>query len=226
MARAVTVAQLVLRAKQLSDLEASDFVTATEWIDLASRHQTEVFDELVLCGPPDYYAANAVINVVAGTLTYALPANFRTMTGLFCRDSPTRKRMLTGMQDRERNAYQTAMTSGTLDLEYIPAPPVLVANGDMFDGVSGWEELISCLMARSALLKSEQDISGVQMLIVELRARIRTAGGNRDRGGPRYISDMDDETVADWWWSSAVPLSKYRLRAGNIEIYSPLIGPP
>ncbi len=226
MARSVSRDAIVLRAQQLADMVGYDFVEAAEWASLANVHFPEVYDLLVDCGPPDYYGASATINVVAGTLAYALPADFRTMSGLFVNDSTTRRRMLTALEDRERAAYQPAQVSGTLTLEYVPAPPLLAAGADTFDGVSGWDELVALLMARSALDKQEQDSSAIVLRINEMRARIRSSGANRDRGGPRFISDLDAPTL-DWWWqATSLPVTRYRLRAGNVEVYSPIVGPP
>lgn len=225
MARSVSRDEIVLRAQQIADMETDTFVSATEWASLANVHFPEVYDLLVECGPPDYYGATSTIPVVAGTLAYALPADFRTMTGLFCVDSPNRKRMLTAVEDRDRSLVQTAQVSATLELEYIPAPPLLTAGVSTFDGVSGWDELVALLMARSALAKQEQDTSELVGRINEMRQRIRSSGSNRDRGGPRFITDLDSVTT-DWWWTASLPITRYRLRAGTIEVYSPLIGPP
>lgn len=226
MARSVSRDAIVLRAQQIADMETDPFVTATEWASLANAHFPEVYDILVDCGPPDYYGASTTINIVAGTLAYALPADFRTMTGLYANDSTTRRRMLTALEDRERAAFQTCQTSGSLTLEYIPAPPLLANGADTFDGVSGWDELVALLMARAALTKDKKDVADVNIRIAEMRARIRSAGSNRDRGGPRFISDLDAPTT-DWWWqASSLPVTRYRLRAGNVEVFSPLVGPP
>jgi hypothetical protein len=226
MARTVTRLELVNRAKEIADMESDPFITDAQWNDAANRYLTEVYDLLVQCAPPDYYAADYSFQTVAGTIAYALPSDFRTMSMAYVELDPQRRRPLVAMQDRHRLDYQAPTEVRTIRLEYIPAPPVLTADSDTFDGVSGWEELVSALMARFALQKTERDLNFVNMLCQEQRARIRTAGSNRDRGGPRFITDLDSEQGSPWWWNSLANIRGYRLRGGNLEIYSPQWGPP
>jgi len=226
MARTVTRLQLVNRAKEMADLESSSFISDAQWQDAANRYLTEVYDLLVQSGPPDYYASTATFTTVVGTTAYALPADFRTSSMVYVVEDGVRRRPLNAVQDRLRQSFQAPTGVYTIELEYIQNPPVLTSDSDTFDGVSGWDELVSALMARFALMKMEQDASGLQQVINECRARIRTCSSNRDRGGPRYISDIDDNDQMPWWRFSVSPISGYRIRGDNLELYAPAWGPP
>tara|TARA_B100000745_G_scaffold183219_1_gene120050 strand:+ start:8429 stop:9115 length:687 start_codon:yes stop_codon:yes gene_type:complete len=85
-------------------------------------------------------------------------------------------------------------TGWTLSVTYIPAAPVLTANPDTFDGVSGYEEF-ACLSAAIKMLTKEESDPGVLMgERAALEMRIRALAGSRDASFPEHITD----TKGDW----------------------------
>lgn len=227
MARTVTLLQLRTRARQLANVEGNPNITDAELTDLANRHLTEVYDALVDAGPPEYYAATTTVTTVAGTTLYALPADFRTLLEVYAIVSSTENRLVHPMGNGGRGRYRSPSTVYSCTVEYVPSAPVLVANGDTFDGVSGWEELICNLMARDVQRKRDQDTSDTIGAIGALQARIATRARSRDRGHPRYTTDLDEQGAAfPWQTSSTNRISAYRLRAGNIELYEGLLALP
>lgn len=227
MARTVTLLNLRTWARQLADVESDPNITDTELTALANRHVTEVYDALIDAGPPDYYAASTTVASEDGTTAYALPADFRSMVDLFAIESATEVRPVPPMRNGERGRYKPPTAAWNFTLEYIPTPTLLSANGDTFDGVSGWEELIANLMARDVMVKRDTDPSVVINTIDRLNARIATRARSRDRGHPRYVTDMDAQRdPGPWATTNGVRVSAYRLRAGNIELYEPVWGLP
>lgn len=220
MARVVTLTELRDWARQLADVEGDPNITDAELTALANRHATELYDQLVDAGPPDYFAASTTITLVAGQIEYALPSNFRSMLDLYAHESTDERRALFPMRSGERGSYKAPTAAWTLTLEYIPTPTALVSGADTLDGVSGWEELVAALMAVDVMTKREADPSVVMAKVAALQARIQTRSRTRDRGHPRFVTDMDE--VGRRGPSSSVRAQVYRLRGGNIEIYEPL----
>lgn len=230
MAREVTLLELRTWARELSDTENDPNVTNSELTALANRHRMEVYDRLVDAGPADYFADTGTITTVAGQSSYPLDpdfADFRNLVGIYVRESSIERRSLPPMPHGARGNYRPPTGVWTLDVEYIPVPELLVADGDVVDGVSGWEELIANLMARDVMIKRESEPSAVMSNIMRLEARITARARSRDKGAPKRITDLDDAASAPFWgWTGSSRLACYRLRAGNIELYEMLWGAP
>lgn len=232
MARAATLAAMTLRAQQLSDQDipasTTTFVTALEWTDNINQAMTEVYDALVNAGPADYYAGTQAYTTTAGTSTYALPTDFRALVNLFQVDNTSgRKVPLSQLENSNMGLVIAPRTGVTMSMEYIPAPPTLSAPSDTFDGVSGWEELISVIAARKAVAKEDGDIGPLNLMASELRARMG-AKAQRVRA-PRFATDIRATVdrgpwASNFYGATPFPLVGYRLRAGNIEVYEPLYG--
>lgn len=226
MARNVSLLELRTWARQLSDTENDPNVTDAELTALANRHLPEVYDRLVDAGPADYYAALTSYTTSNGTFAYALPSGFRNLVQVMVRESSDERRILYPMPEGARGRFKAPTGVWTVDLEYIPVPDVLEDDGDTFDGVSGFEELIANLMARDVMVKRESDPSIVMANIARMEARIVQRSRARDRG-PKRVTDLDD--AADpfpYLLSGKSRLSCYRLRAGNLELYESLWGLP
>lgn len=228
MARFVTLEELRDWARQLSDTENDSNITDAELTALANRHLTEVYDRLVDASPPDYFAASETYTTTAGVIQNGLPADFRNLLQVFVHESTDERRPLLPMPTGTRGRYKAPTGTWTVTIEYIPTPPVLVDDGDTFDGISGWEELIANLMAKDIHKKRESDPSVVLNDIARLEARISSRARSRDKGSPKRTVDLDEVVTAPspWGWMQTTRLACYRLHAGNIEFYEPLWGLP
>ncbi len=227
MARTSTLLQLRTWARQLAAIEGNPNVTDPELTALANRHLTEVYDALVDAGPPEYYAATTTITSIAGTTVYGLPADFRTLLEVYAVESTTEVRLVHPMGHGQRGRYRSPTGVWDCQLEYVPVAPTLVNDGDTFDGVSGWEELIANLMARDCMIKLEADPSPVLGSIGALQSRIGMRARSRDKGHPRYAADLDAQgSVFPWSSTTNSRISVYRLRGNNIELYEGLWGLP
>lgn len=220
MPRTVTLAELRTWARQLADVENDLNVTDAELTALANRHATELYDQLVDAGPPEYYAASTTVTTTPGTATYALPADFRSLVDVYAHESVDERRAIFPMGAGERGQYKAPTGAWTFTVEYIPTPSLLVSGSDTLDGVSGWEELIANLMARDVMVKRESDPSVVINTIDRLQARIQSRSRTRDRGHPRYVVDLDEQEGAGPTLN--VNVTAYRLRGGFLELYEPL----
>jgi hypothetical protein len=228
VARTVTLAQMRTWARQLSDTENDRNITDAELTSLVNRHLCEVYDLLVESGPPEYYAASTTVNAVAGTIQYALAADFRNLLSVYVHESSSERRPLVAMPEGARGRYKAPTGASTVTVEYIPAASVLSADGDTFDGVSGWEALVVNRVALDVIKKRGDDPNIVLADIASLTGRVRARSRNRDRGAPRRVVDTDlvHEGTWPWGWTNNSALSCYRLRAGNLELYESLWGLP
>lgn len=227
MARTVTLLQLRTWARQLGNCEGDPNITDAELTALANRHLTEVYDALVDAGPQEYYAASTNVTSVAGTTAYALPADFRSLLDVYAQESSTEVRLVHPMGNGQRGRYRAPTGAWVVTLEYVPAAPTLVNPGDTFDGVSGWEELIANLMARDIMVKRESDPNLVAGAIAALQNRINTRARSRDRGHPKYTSDLDSQgSVFPWSSTTNSRISCYRLRGSSVELFESLWGLP
>lgn len=227
MSRNVSLLELRTWARELSDTENDSNISDDELTALANRHLTEVYDRLVDAGPADYYAATTQITTSVGFTEYPLEVDFRNLVAVYVRESTDERRQLLPMPEMGRGRFKAPTGVWTLDVEYIPVPDVLENDGDTFDGVSGFEELIANLMARDVMAKRESDPSVVMANISRLEVRINSRARARDRMG-KQVTDMDEQLVRPYpyGWAGSSRLACYRLRAGNLELFENLWSAP
>lgn len=219
--RTVTRLQLRTRSSQLANIENDPSFGTTEINDLIDLHMPAVYDILVAAGPADYYAATYAIAVSAGVIPYMLPSNFLSLVNVFVVETTDYQRPIDAMADRERQGYRAPAVACTVNMEYIPVCPLLTSDVSTFDGVDGWDELISARVARDILIKRDGDTSNVLAIMQHAERRIRTYSTQRKRGGPKLLVDVE----ADVCWPHNIQLDAFRLRGGNLELYSSLWGP-
>ncbi len=224
MSRNVSLLELRTWARQLSDTENDPNIDDAELTALANRHVPEVFDRLVDAGPADYFAASTQITTTPDIIPYPLLVDFRNLVSVYVRETPDQRRQLLPMPVNGRGAFKAPTGEWTLDVEYVPVPTILEADGDTFDGVSGFEELIANLMARDVMTKRESDPSIVMSNIARLESRIVSRARSRDKSGGKSVTDMDDIGRRHYplGWAGTSRLACYRLRADNLELYEPL----
>lgn len=217
MARTVTRLQLQNRAYQLSNMESHTTLWPTTDVqERINTHLTECFDLFRAASPPDYYSNTQTVSVTASTSSYSLNSDFLDLQGVYVEEGATdRLRPIRSLRPGERSLVQAPTTSATIYVEYTPTPTSLSADGSTFDGVNGWDELIVNLVARDMLKKTRESTEQMDQSIAEMRARIK-AMAYRDKGGPRYVRDVEEEDATPLYLNS---IACYRLRAGNIEIY-------
>lgn len=226
MAREVSLGELKARARFLSDTVNDTTVTELELNASANTRLCEVYDRLVDSGPADYYAATTQIVTSPGFIEYPLHVDFRNLVAVYVRESTDERRQLLPMPEMARGRFKSPSGVWTLDVEFIPVPTPLEDDGDAFDGVSGWDELIANYMAQDIMTNRESDPSVVMSNIARLEARINSRAKSRDRAGKR-VTDMDELMARPYGgWASSSRLSCYRLRAGNLELFEDLWGLP
>ncbi len=221
MARTVTLLQLRTRSLRRADMATSGFVTSSEVTDLVNDELPEVYRLLVQVGPPDMYSATANYTTVVGTTSYTLPADFLEETLVYALDTSNFKRPLLPVDGYALSRVQAPQAAYSVSLEYVPSPPVMAADGDVFDGVAGWDSLLTCRVARRLLQKRKADSSSVDAEISAVTQELRSQA--RRSKGPRFVRNLDDVCTRSYASPYLVAVSNYRIRAGNIEFYQPMI---
>ena len=219
--RSISLGELWARARRLSYSEGDIFVTDEELTDSANVHYPNVYDDLIAAGPPEQFAATYQITSTPGLAQVPLPVDFRALLDVYVVTNGIRTSVLP-MRTATRSNFREPTEALSLEIEYIPACPVLENSGDTLDGVSGFEDLIANLMAKDVLLKREGDLSVVMAEIARLSARIKS-NRSYDRGYPKRVTDLD-EMNNDWWFFETGGSRRrvYRLRGQDIEIYESL----
>lgn len=86
----------------------------------------------------------------------------------------------------------------TIRLWYIPRPTTLLADSDVLDGISGWDEYVIVDAAIKAMQKEESDVSVLMAQKQALMTRITAAANNRDAGEPEVASDLRRLDGGSW----------------------------
>ena len=227
MSRNASLGAMKTRVRQLADVIGDVNVTEAMLNSLVNAHVAAVYDRLVDAGPPDRYAATTTISVLSGIDTYALPADFRNLLGVYVSINGG-LRSLAAMSGGARALYRASSTTASVMVEYVPTPPALVVDGDTFDGVSGWEDLVIALAARDVMVSRQDEPSVVLAIISANEQRISLRSAGRDRGSPKRVTNLDkDRAVENWGWGARTGrLECYRLLGDNLQIFEPsMVGP-
>lgn len=78
----------------------------------------------------------------------------------------------------------------SIQLWYVPRPLTLLADSDILDAISGWDEVIVVDAAIKALAKEESDVTVLMAQKDRLIKRIEAAASNRDAGMPETVTDI------------------------------------
>lgn len=88
--------------------------------------------------------------------------------------------------------------NNVIRLWYIPRPTTLLADSDVLDGISGWDEYVTVDVAIKGMQKEESDVSILMAQKQALLTRIQAACSNRDVGQPEAASDLRTLDGTDW----------------------------
>lgn len=220
MAKTVTPAQLVadayMYANQVSGANA--FVSAAQALRLVNLAASEFYDLLAAARGHEYYVAESTISVIAGTSRYTLPTDFYQLFSLVLNWSPSDNEEVRDYSSlRDRADYQNGLTwnewgrkafrlragsiellplpssSVTATLQYLPAMPDMTIGGASFDGVNGWERLISLKAAIEICTIADRDCSKLQDLFDRERDRVQGMADDRAAEHPAQIRDVYPE---------------------------------
>lgn len=216
----VSLGQIRLSSQQRADMVNNSFITTQEWNSYINHSYTELYDMLVQTYGQEYYAAStAFMTDSRQPALYNLPSNLYKLMGVDLGISPANNAYvsLRNFPFISRNEYLYGNTPTTylginnlryrmlgnqiefvpvptanqqVKLWYVPRPNVLLADSDILDGISGWDEYVVVDSAIKAMQKEESDVSVLMAQKMALRQRIEAAGNNRDIGQSEGVSDV------------------------------------
>ena len=219
MASLVTFLELRTRARQLADMENSQFVSDTELGYHINSGAQDLYDMLISAGEL-YKISSTSISLVANQDTYALPSDFYKMLGVDL-NSQGQPVTLKKFEFAERNKYSyypfyntrglTALKyiiqgnslrfipmpngTDTITAWYAPTLALLVNDSDTFDSINGWEDYIVFDAAIKMLIKEESDPQAIMIMKKDIEAKIQKMKVMRDQGGQYKVSDVTQDTI-------------------------------
>jgi len=221
----VTLLQLKTQSRQRADMENSQFISDAELTAYINNSAAELYD-LLIGVYEDYKITSSTIAVTPNTDLYTLPADFYKLRGVdLVLDSLGNAVTLRPFNFSERNAYlftptwnvvglsylryhmlgdsikfvPVPNTTQTVKLWYIPAITPLVADGDLLDGVNGFQEYIIVDAAIKMRVKEETDTTDLTFAKQALKARIEAMAAARDAGSPERVSDVTKTIPIEFW---------------------------
>lgn len=229
MPRTITLSELRDGVRRRGDWENSTAITAVVLDDVLNSAIAEVWDVLVDRWA-DYYVSRSNLAATAGVETVALPSTFyklRKVELLWSGTVDTPEARYVDVPPIDLKAahlphygsrayrYRIAGASlylapfppqaETIRLWFIPYASKLVADGDTFDGVNGYEELVMAIAHRRLLVREELPTGEVDAEVARLTARVRSDADSRDAAEPFYLDPrgprrdaLDDDEEA-WW---------------------------
>jgi hypothetical protein len=211
---------LRVNVRNRTNTETSEFVTDDEINAYINASAQELYDILVQKYGDNYYTVTPYEFATDGSNDYFdLPVDFFKLLGVDLKIAlgPNAYVTLRPFTFAERNKYATPNVQtlyglrtnlryrvhGTklwlvprpsvgqyIRMHYIPRMPWMVADTDVLDGVSGWEEYVVVDASIKVLTKEESDVSVFMAQKTALLQRIESAAENRDAGSPATVADV------------------------------------
>lgn len=215
MARTVTLRDIATRARIYADQRQSNgFINDDEMLLMLNDCYCELYDTLV-GSYANYFSSTDTITLVAGTVDYSLPADFYKIIGVDFQISANNFCTLMPFPEAERNVNgysTTAFPAGSIRLRYVPAATTFTSLDDEFDGISGWDRLLSLLVAIDIMDAEESETKPLTLKYQRTLARIMQMATDRDVGMPATVSDIYKTNI----WNPYGSL-RYRLYGDVIE---------
>lgn len=218
MARSTTVGDIIERARVHADQRSSDFINDTEALQLFNEVIGDLYDEM--CDiDENYFVSETSFNISGSTNAYDLPVDFYKLIGVdFSSTTNGNDRItLRPFNEAERNVAFTQsvnLPSGTVYIRYVPAPTIYTSTSQTFDGVAGWDRLLTLRLAIDMCDAEETNSDRLQRKYDATLARIR-GSLDRDIGMPATVSDVSRPSV-HFLYSSL----KYRLYGSQLHFIS------
>lgn len=202
-----------------ADLVNSQFVSIPEWNSYISSAYKELYNFITEHFDDEYYSSSTyTITTDGSSQLYPLPADFYKATLVEVALNPqdpnswiTMRRYnkiqqnlwnfpnvytfygLTNLRYRFTGNFlqivPIAQAGQTVRIWYAPRPKVLMADTDILDGISGWEEYVILTAARRAMVKQEQEVGEIDLEVKFIKDNLDEAAGARDISEPATVSD-------------------------------------
>lgn len=207
-----------LFADQRLPPSGNPFITETELKRLVNSKIRELYDQLVEARGSDYYATEDTVSIAAGTSRYNLPNDFFQLASVTLEWAAQDFELVFPVGSvRERIRYQGQLgdevwsrhsrkgyrlrasqieflpeprTDVTCRLQYVPVFTDMSADGDTFDGINGWEKMVSIGVAIEMREIEKRPSPTLAGMYAEQLQRIETMKSERDAEAPKEIVDV------------------------------------
>lgn len=228
MARTVTLQAIADKARFHADMKSSGFVSDAEILALINDNYCDLYDQLV-SAYENYYVKQAPLNIGNGQDFYDLPNDFYKLSAVDYRVNNDAYITLHPFNEAERNVTLTTnvnIPSGVVRIFYVPAPTTFTALTDTFDGVAGWDRLVSLMTAIDMLDAEESDSSSLQRKYKLMLDRINDMSAPRDSGFPATVADAYKPNIQFIYGALMYRLYGDQIRFINTELLGADMFPP
>jgi hypothetical protein len=216
--KTVTLLQLRTEIQDQGDYANSSVFTPpilNRWIN---RAIAEVRDLVISTDEHFYTVLDTSLTTAAGVETVALPSNFYVFKSLGLLDGSRSQRIRRGrlhdwhrfvggtgkpcfylIQGAALRLMPTPDAAYSLRLFYDPVHVDLAADGDTFDSVNYYDELVVQKVLLRCDQREERSTADRRATIAELEKRVRKMAADQDRGEPQYMADLGDERDAEFY---------------------------
>ena len=223
MSEAILVSDMILEIRDRTDQVDSQFVTDAELVRYINSSWKQLYNKIVDINP-SYYLSTYSVPTVAGTDTYALPADFFKVMGIDINLGANRAYTATPFNFNERNRRNyvgnitfdwryniqgnnvkfipEVSSQANITMWYIPRPNNVTATTDTIDSIQGFYEWIIVDVSIKVLKKEESDVQEFVVEKRELENQMVDTLAVRDEGFPGRITDVDniqDIYYSDTW---------------------------
>ncbi len=208
--------------------DGTKFIGDGELTLLVNSKAKELYDLLVEARGSAYYATEATVAIVAGTARYSLPSDFYQLDSVTLEWSDQDYELMFPVgSTRLRVAYQSTWNQWsrydakayrlrasqleilptptgdvTCRLQYVPVYVDMVADGDSFDGINGWEKMLMLGVAIEMLAIDKRTNATLVNAYGEQLARIDAMKTERDAEAPKQIVDVQRLHARRGWYGN------------------------
>ena len=209
--------------------DPNGFITTANWTSWINSAISHVYRLLVRCYGENYYYATLQYAPVQGQASYPLPDDFYKAIGVDIALDSVGSNWQNALpyQVKQRNMFTqgyvpVAVVSpwyaryqfqdGNINwipanqapqtafrINYTPAPPLLAADSDTFDGIAGFEERVVIAAALRAKDKMESDATVLLQRRQDWVKQIEVDGRNRDAAEP--LRKVDSYQRGGFGWN-------------------------
>lgn len=223
----VSLTQLRADTRLFANQRSTALVTDAELDRLLNLRLAALYDLFLEAGGHERYEQTATLSTTAGNQYVALPADFYELLTVIARWGAQDLEELDsldhlGDQVQYRNFntwaqfapkawraqrtppllefFPTPNTVTTLEIRYVQVYPTLSDPAQTFDGVNGWEVMVSAGAAMDLLGLQGMPIGYAERLYAEAKDRIEGLAARRAAANPPTIRDVRGSVGRDSWW--------------------------
>ncbi len=221
MADQVSLFDLKLGARRICHRENDTSIDPDEETQYANESIQWAVRQMIKCYGHERFSKTKVYTTT-GVETYDLPADFWMLYMVERQFSDTDRRKMNPYMPFESSglagsasdlwmptpkyrlvgegiSFLPKPTSGmTINMKYVPVPPRLANDHDVWDSVAGWDELVKVDMAIKLKTTIDEDPGVLTLRLQALLTDLQELAGLRDMGEPERI--QEPPMVIDWWW--------------------------